>query len=209
MKDKARIAIFASGNGSNLEAILKAVKAGRVPAQVAFCFSDNPASKALERAKKLGFQTLQLSPKDFPDKKAYESVLTEKLRSAKVDWVILAGYMRLLGPDFVQMFAKRIINIHPALLPSFKGTHGIRDAWNYGVRFTGVTVHFVTDDMDGGPIISQTVVPVRMNDSLLRLEKRIHQEEHKLYPASIRKLLTQKFKIEGRKVIFSALSSRA
>jgi len=201
-KSKKHIAILASGNGSNLEAILKQVRMRNLPAEVAFCFSDNPNAFALERARKLGFQTIQFSPKDFPDRDSYEAKLTDQLNQHKVDFVILAGYMRLLGPAFVKYFSNRIINIHPALLPSFKGVHGIRDAWEYGVRYTGITVHFVNEDMDAGPVIAQAVVPVLAKESLESLEKRIHRVEHQLYPDTIKKVLTKKHKIVGRKMIF-------
>lgn len=198
-----KIAILASGSGTNLEVILKEVKSGNLPVEVAFCFSDNPKAKALERTENLGFKTLQFSPKDFSNREEYEAELAKKLDEARVDLIVMAGYMRLLGPKFVSHFRNRIINIHPALLPSFKGTHGIRDAWEYGVTVTGITVHFANEEMDAGPIISQAVVPIEKTDTLETLEERVHKEEHKLYPATIKKLVTKKYKIEGRKVVFS------
>jgi phosphoribosylglycinamide formyltransferase-1 len=201
-KVRSRFVILASGNGSNLEAILKKVKSGFLPAEVPFCFSDNPEAKALERTKKLGFSTLQFSPKGFPSREEYENCLAEHIEGEKVDWIVLAGYMRLLGAAFVKRFQNRILNIHPALLPSFKGTHAIRDAFDYGVRYTGVTVHFVSEEMDAGPVIAQEIIPLGPKDTLEKLEKKIHKAEHILYPATLKKLLTQKFKVEGRKVIF-------
>lgn len=204
MSKLKRIAILASGNGSNLEAILKEVRSGNLPVEVAFCFSDNPTARALERARNLGFETVQFAPKDFESREKYEEALAARLETARVDFVILAGYMRLLGAKFVHRFQDRILNIHPALLPSFKGTHGIRDAWEYGMTVTGVTVHFVNEEMDGGPIVAQEAVAITEGETLESLEERLHRIEHRLYPEAIKKVVTKNFKIEGRRVVFLA-----
>ncbi|MDD5084670.1 MAG: phosphoribosylglycinamide formyltransferase [Candidatus Omnitrophica bacterium] len=196
-----RIAIFASGNGTNLENILKHVRRRRIRAEVAFCFSDNPKAGALRRARRLGFSTIMFTPGHFPSKKLYEHELTRHIKREKVDYIILAGYMRVLGKEFIRVSRNRILNIHPAILPSFKGTHAIKDAYDYGVKVTGVTVHFADDSVDGGPVISQEAVPIQSGESLPSLEKRIHQVEYRLYPKAINLLLNGKLKIKGRRVI--------
>ncbi len=198
-----KIAILASGGGTNLEAILKEAKAGNLPVEVAFCFSDKKDAKALERARNLGFKTIHFSPKEFVDRESYEEKLRAILDEAKADLIILAGYMRLLGPKFVKHFENKIVNIHPALLPNFKGTHSIKDAWEHGVKVTGITVHIVNEEMDAGPILAQVVIPIAEGEPLDELEERIHREEHRLYPAVIKKLATSKYEIKGRKVIFN------
>lgn len=196
-----KIAIFASGNGTNLENILRYVRKGKIRAEVSFCFSDNPKAKALKRARRLGFSTIMFTPKHFPSRKLYERELVRHLNREKVDYVILAGYMRILGKEFIRTFRNRILNIHPAILPSFKGTHAIKDAYDYGVKLTGVTVHFADCSVDGGPVILQEALTIRDGESLASVEKRIHQLEYRLYPEAINLLLKGKLSIRGRRVI--------
>ena len=196
-----RISIFASGRGSNLEAVLKKVKKGEIRAKVPFCFSDKPGASAMKKAARLGFNTIEFSPKLFTTKDNYEQEIIKLLKKHKVDYIILAGYMRILGDGFVRKFKNRILNIHPAILPSFKGDQAIKDAYDYGVKITGVTVHFVTEDVDGGPVILQEAVMVRKTDTLASLETKIHRIEHKLYPQAINLVLKNRVRIKGRKVI--------
>lgn len=186
-----RIAILASGSGSNFEAIMKAVAAGQIKAEVVLVFADKKDAYVLERAKKFGVPAAAFTPKDFSSKAAYERALLALLQEYRVQWLVLAGYMRIVGAALLNAFPERIVNIHPALLPSFPGLHGIKDAFEAGVKTTGVTIHFVDAGVDTGPIIAQAEVAVRADDSLESLEERIHQTEHQLYPEVLAKLLNE------------------
>lgn len=186
-----RIAIFASGSGSNFQAIVEAARRGELNAETALCVCDKPGAYVVERARNLDIPVIVASPRDFADKAAYESFLAEKLDELEIDLICLAGYMRLIGPVLLERYGGRIINIHPSLLPAFKGAHGIRDAFEYGVKVFGVTVHYVDETLDGGRIIDQEAFHYD-GDSLDELEARIHAVEHSLYPRVIGKL-------EGRK----------
>lgn len=194
------IAVFASGNGSNLQAIIDAIESGKLDAKIRVVFSDKQDAYALERAKKHEIQTLYLAPKEFPSREAHEQKIVEYLEGLGVELIVLAGYMRILTPYIIRKYPMRIINIHPALLPSFPGTHGIADAFNYGVKYTGVTVHFVDEGVDTGPIIIQEVTKIEDTDTIETLEPRIHAIEHKIYPQAIQWYSEQRIKIEGRKV---------
>jgi phosphoribosylglycinamide formyltransferase-1 len=195
-----RIAVFASGNGSNLQAIIDAIESGILDAKIMVVFSDKKDSFALERAKKHGISTLYLAPKEFPSREAHEQKIVEHLEQLDVELIILAGYMRILTSYLIRKYALRIMNIHPALLPSFPGTHGIADAFNYGVKYTGVTIHFVDEGVDTGPIIAQEAVRIEDSDTIETLEPRIHAIEHKLYPQAIQWYSQKRIAIEGRKV---------
>ncbi|MBU4343379.1 MAG: phosphoribosylglycinamide formyltransferase [Candidatus Omnitrophica bacterium] len=194
------IAVFCSGSGTNLQAIIDAHKRGDIKADLKLVVSDVPACLALERAKKAGIKTLIVERKDFKSKEDFEAEIIKNLNKEKIDLIVLAGYMRLISTDFVNQYKNKILNIHPALLPSFKGTHGIKDAFEYGVKVTGPTVHFVTQDMDAGPIILQGAIKVTEDDTEESLAQAIHKEEHKLYPRAIQLFVEGKIKIEGRKV---------
>lgn len=183
-----RIAIFASGNGSNFQAIADAVAAGKVDATIAFLFCDKPKAFAIERAKKLNIPVITFTPKRFEDRVAYENEILKHLDEEAVDLVVLAGYMRIVGPTLLTAYANRIVNIHPSLLPSFPGRHGIQDAFEAGVPETGVTVHLVDEGVDTGPIIAQEKVAILPDDTLESLETRIHQVEHRLFPQVIQQL---------------------
>ncbi len=194
------IAVFASGKGTNFSAIARAVKKGKIKANLSLLVCDNPQAKVLGNAKRAGVKTVLVKRQDFATKRDFENKITAHLKEEKIDLIVLAGYMRLLGPEFVREYHGRILNIHPALLPSFKGTEAIKDAFNYGVKVTGVTVHFVDEEADHGPIILQAPVRIEENDTLESLESKIHKIEHKLYPEAIRLFLEGKLKIEQRKV---------
>lgn len=177
-----RIAVLASGNGSNFEVIAQAVKDKEILAELVLLFSDHHDAYVLERGKKFGVTCESFELKEFSDKKSYEVALLALLKKYDVELVVLAGYMRIIGKDLLAEFPNRIVNIHPALLPNFPGLHGIKDAYEAGVKETGVTIHYVDSGVDTGPIIAQGKVQVSENDSLSDLETKIHQVEHQLYP---------------------------
>lgn len=197
------IAIFASGRGTNFSAIIKAVKSGKIKANLSLLVCDNPGAGALGRAKQAGIRLALVERKDFATKKDFEARIIEHLEENKIDLIVLAGFMRMLSAEFVRRYRGRILNIHPALLPSFKGEEGIKDTFDYGVKVTGVTVHFVDEEMDHGPIILQKQVLIEETDTLVSLESKIHKLEHKLYPEAIRLFAEGKLRIEGRKVKIS------
>ena len=195
------IAILCSGNGTNLQAIIDNVNKGYIPARIAFVLSDEKKAFALERAKKAGIKTVTLDKKDYKNREDFDREIVKHLKKRNVELVVLAGFMRLLSPYFIKEYRNRIINIHPALLPSFKGPHGIKDAIDHGVKVTGVTVHFVDEDLDNGPIIFQRTVEIKEDDTEEALLERVHKKEHEVYPEAIKLLVEGKIKIEGRKVV--------
>lgn len=195
-----RFAVFASGRGTNLQAIIKAIKKGKINAELALVVSDNKGALALKRAKKAGIKTAVVDPKPFTSREDYDLEIVRILEQEQIDFIVLAGFMRIITSALISCFPNKILNIHPALLPSFKGVHGIEEAFNYGVKVTGVTVHFIDDKMDHGPVILQGEVKIKENDTLETLEKKIHKVEHKIYPEAIRLFVEEKVKIEGRKV---------
>lgn len=195
------IAVLCSGNGSNLQAIIDKVAEGYIQAKIALVVSDNKDAFAIKRAKKARIETLVLNPKKFASREEFDRAIIKNLRKNKVSLVILAGYMRLLSGEFIKNYENRIMNIHPSLLPSFKGTHGVRDALSYGVKVTGPTVHFVDRKLDHGPIILQTALAVRDDDTEESLLERVHEEEHKIYPEAIRLFVERRLKMKGRKVV--------
>jgi phosphoribosylglycinamide formyltransferase 1 len=177
-----RLGVLVSGNGSNLQAILDAIAEGALDARVEVVISNVAGARALARAEAAGVRALALPHRQFPSRDAFDARVLEELRSAGVEWVALAGFMRLLTPGFLAAYRHRILNIHPALLPCFPGTHAIEQALAYGVKVTGCTVHLVDDGaVDAGPIIDQRVVPIEADDTLETLEPRIHAAEHRLY----------------------------
>jgi phosphoribosylglycinamide formyltransferase-1 len=195
------IAIFCSGNGTNFQAIAEAVKKGEIKAKLALMVCDNPQAFALERAKKLGVSAYLIERDRFKSKKEYEQEIIQRLETEKIDLICLAGYMRIVGKEILQKYKNRILNIHPALLPSFKGTQAIKDALDYGAKVTGVTVHFVDEEMDHGPIILQRGVEISPGESEETLAEKIHTLEHQLYPLAVKLFVEGKLKPEGRKVI--------
>ncbi len=180
------IAVFASGRGTNFAAIIRAIKKGKIKADLSLLVCDNPKSGAVARAKRAGIKVALVKREDFASKKDFEAKIIGHLEENKIDLIVLAGFMRILGPELVQKYSGRILNIHPALLPCFKGTEGIKDAFEYGVKVTGVTVHFVDEKMDHGPIILQAAVKIEESDTLESLEAKVHKIEHKLYSQAIR-----------------------
>lgn len=196
------IAVFASGNGSNFQAIANAVKEGRIKAHLKLLVCDNPKAFVLERAKRAGLETFLIERQHYASKKEFEDAIVRNLKAKKIDLIVLAGFMRILSAQFIGEFKFRILNVHPALLPSFKGAHSIKDTFDYGVKITGATVHFVDGEVDHGPIILQEAVRVNPKDTLESLERRIHKVEHRIYPQAIQLFISGKLRIKGRKVYF-------
>ena len=195
-----RIAVLASGRGSNFQAVIEAIAAGRIPAACVALITDNPKAYAIERAQKADVPVIVLDYVTFPSREAYEHVLLATMRQQKADLFVLAGYMRILGTAIVQAFPGKIVNIHPALLPSFTGLHAQRQAVAYGVKVAGCTVHFVDENLDCGPIILQKCVPVLKDDDEDSLAERILIEEHTCYPEAIRLFCEGRLKITGKTV---------
>ncbi len=195
------IAVFVSGNGSNLQALIDAERSGALGAgRLALVVSDNAKAFALERAKKAGIRTFVLEKTGFKKREEYDKVIIAELEKGGTEAIVLAGFLRILSEGFIKKYKGRILNVHPALLPSFKGLHGIKDAFDYGVKITGVTVHFVDNELDGGAVILQGIVPVEPGDTPETLEAKIHKVEHELYPRAVRLFVDGKLRIEGRKV---------
>jgi phosphoribosylglycinamide formyltransferase 1 len=193
----ARIAVLVSGSGTNLQALLEDPL---IRPHVALVLSDRPAIKALERARDAGVETLVIEPVAFADRDRFSRAVADELEARDVDLLVSAGYLRILGPDVVKRWYQRFVNVHPALLPAFPGMHAVRDALAYGVKTTGVTVHFVDEGVDSGPIVLQEAVEVRVDDSWDTLEERIHDAEHRLLPAAVRALLAGRITLDGRRV---------
>ncbi|MGM9969204.1 MAG: phosphoribosylglycinamide formyltransferase [Anaeroplasma sp.] len=186
-----RIAIFASGSGTNFEALVEACNSGLIDAKVVLMVCDRKKAYVIERAKKYNVPSFVFSAKDYSSKEEYEELLVEKLEEYKVDLICLAGYMRICGYVLLRKYEGKIINIHPALLPAFKGAHGIEDAYNYGVKVFGVTIHYVDSGMDSGKIIAQRAFEYTEGDSLAEVEEKIHAIEHELYPEVVAKLVKE------------------
>ncbi|MBN2120871.1 MAG: phosphoribosylglycinamide formyltransferase [Candidatus Omnitrophica bacterium] len=194
------IAVLASGSGSNFEAIAKAVKRGYFKANLKLLMTDKENSFVRLRAKRFKVRDIFVNPKDFKTRRDFDRQIIKILRKEKIGLVALAGFMRIISPVFINAFRNKILNIHPAILPSFKGVDAITQAYDYGVRITGVSVHFVDQKMDHGPIILQEALGIDSNEKLKELEERIHKIEHRLYPKAIKLFVEKKLKVKGRKV---------
>jgi phosphoribosylglycinamide formyltransferase 1 len=198
---KKRIGVLLSGRGSNFVALAESVSAGRVPnAEIAIAISNRDGAPGIDKAKERGIAT-RVTPSKGLEREAYDRQVVAVLHEHKVDLICLAGYMRLLSPYFVASFPDRILNIHPSLLPSFPGLEAQRQALEYGVKFAGCTVHFVDENLDAGPIVLQSVVPVQDSDDEEKLSERILKEEHRIYTEAVKIVLEGKYRIEGRRVI--------
>lgn len=185
-----RIAIFASGSGSNFEALAEACRSGGIPAEAALLVCDRPGAFVVERARRLGVEAFVFDPKRYPSKADYEREIVGRLEAAGIDLVCLAGYMRICGEVLLGACGGRILNIHPSLLPAFKGAHAIRDAFDYGVKVFGVTIHWVDASLDGGRIVAQRAFPYT-GDDLEELEAMVHATEHSLYAHTVRNVLNE------------------
>jgi len=200
MTDLLKLGVLISGNGSNLQSIIDHIEKGSLKAVIKIVISNNPDALGLKRAEKHSIPWVVLKYSDFKSKEDFDLKLIKTLKDNGVDLVVLAGFMRIISPAFLKAFTHKIMNIHPALLPSFPGLHGQKQAVDYGVKFSGCTVHFVDDGVDTGPVIIQSVVPVFDDDTEESLAARILKEEHKIYPRAIQLFADGKIEIKGRKV---------
>jgi phosphoribosylglycinamide formyltransferase-1 len=197
---KKRIVVLASGRGSNFQAVIDAIASGRIPAKCVALVTDNPEATVIELAETAGVPVVIIDYHSFASKAEYETALLGAMQKQRADLFVLAGYMRILGSAIVHAFPQKIVNIHPALLPSFTGLHGQRQAVEYGVKVSGCTVHFVDENLDCGPIILQKCVPVLQDDDEDTLAGRILAEEHRCYPEAIRLFCEGRLEIVGRSV---------
>jgi len=195
-----RIAVFASGNGSNFQALADAAREGRLGADIRLLVCDRPDAFVVQRAEAAGIPAYVFRPRDYPSRETYEKEILAELERLGIELVVLAGYMRILTNVLVDAYAGRMINIHPSLLPAFPGVNAIRQALEYGVKVTGVTVHFVDGGVDTGPIIAQEALAVEENDTEETLAERIHRIEHRLLPEVVRKIAEGRVRLEGRRV---------
>lgn len=194
-----RMAILVSGRGTNMESICRKIRSGDLPAELTFIASDNPGSSGLEKAQKAGLRT-EVLPYHRGNRNTAEEHLARLIKETDTEWIVLAGFMKILSSEFVRQHQGKIVNIHPSLLPSFPGAKGIEDAWNYGVKITGVTVHLVDEEVDHGIIIAQIPVMVEESDSIEDLEEKIHSVEHNIYWKTLKELIEGNLvKIEGRR----------
>ncbi|MBI3315214.1 MAG: phosphoribosylglycinamide formyltransferase [Candidatus Omnitrophica bacterium] len=193
-------AVFASGNGGNLQAIISALRVQKIRAALQLVVSDRADAYALVRARKAKVPTLCLNPKNFETREAFDRAVLAHLKERRIDFIVLAGYMRLFSHHFIRSYPNKILNIHPALLPAFKGTHSVRDAFQYGVKVTGVTVHFIVEEMDAGAVILQEAVAVGPKDTESSLARKIHRVEHRVYPKAIDLFARGKLKLTGHTV---------
>lgn len=198
-----KLAVLASGGGSNLQAIIDNIEAGKLNAEIKVVISDVVDAYALTRAENHSIPNLHINPKEFANRQEYDIALGRMIQEYQVDLVVLAGYMLLVSPEFLQFFPNKVINIHPALLPAFPGLNAQEQAFNYGVKVAGCTVHFVDSGMDSGPIIAQRTVPVLEDDTADTLKKRILEQEHVLFSEVIDWIAEGRVNVEGRRVVIS------
>jgi len=200
MPAKKNIAVLASGNGTNFQALAKAICKQRLKAKIKLLITDKRTSFVRKRAESLGIRDIFINPREFKSDREFDKKIVKILREERVDLVILAGYMRIISSYFVKSFNNKILNIHPAILPAFKGTNAISRAFKYGCKVTGVTVHFIDEKVDHGPIILQETIEIGKGMSEEELEGRIHRLEHKLYPQALKLILDKKVRVKGRNV---------
>lgn len=197
---KQKFAVFISGHGSNLQAIIDSVKAGKIDADLSLVFSNQPKAYGLKRAEKAGVKTLCLQRKDYATPQSFDRDIVIQLKQENIDFIVLAGYMKILTPYFIKQYPNKILNVHPSLLPSFKGKQGAKDTFTYGAKVGGVTIHFVNDKMDNGPIIMQEAIPITEKDTLETLTTKIHETEYRIYSQAIQLYVEGRLKVRGRKV---------
>lgn len=200
MARSLKLGVLISGSGSNLQSIIDNIEKGALQATIKIVVCNKPDAMGITRAQKHGLPVAVLKHEDFKTRDDFDAELIRILKKSEVDLVALAGFMRILTPSFLKAFPQKVINIHPALLPSFPGTSGQKDAFEYGVKFSGCTVHFVDEGVDSGPIIIQSVVPVFQSDTKETLAARILKEEHRIYPRAIQFFAEGKIEIAGRRV---------
>lgn len=205
--DDPAIGVLISGRGSNLQALIDAIRDGRLRARIAIVISNKANAPGLLRAERAGIETLVLDHRPAPSRDAYDRQLAEELRVRDVRLVCLAGFMRLIGPPLLEAFPNAILNVHPSLLPAFPGVNAQRQALTHGVKVTGATVHLVTSELDGGPILLQAAVPVLDDDSEDTLSARILEEEHRLYPRAVRMMLEGNWLLHGRRSVARSVTA--
>ena len=196
-----RLGVLISGRGSNLQSIIDAIDNGQLEAEIAVVISNKKDAKGLARARQAGIETVVLSHQDYPSRETFDLAVVGELRARDVGLVCLAGFMRLLSPVFIKAFPNAILNIHPSLLPAFVGLDAQEQAWCYGAKVAGATVHIVTAELDNGPIVCQAAVPINEVDSVEMIASRILAEEHRIYPEAIKTMLSGQWRIEGRRFI--------
>jgi len=194
------LGVLISGSGTNLQAIIDACEQGRLDSKITVVISNHEGAHGLTRAVQHGIPAVHVDRTQFDTSRGYNQAILQQLRAHEVDYVVMAGYMRLLGKDVLDAFANRVVNIHPALLPSFAGSNGIKDAFEHGVKVTGVTVHFANEVFDEGPIIAQEAVAIAEDDTVESLEAKIHAVEHRLYPAVLQLIAEDRVVVVGRRV---------
>ncbi|HET7695468.1 MAG TPA: phosphoribosylglycinamide formyltransferase [Vicinamibacterales bacterium] len=199
-----RVGVLISGRGSNLQALIDAIADGRLRAEIAVVIANRADADGLARARTAGIPAVAIPHRDFPTRAAFEEAVVAELRARQVALVCLAGFMRLLGPTFLDAFPDAILNIHPSLLPAFPGVDAQRQAWTYGTKVAGATVHLVTGELDGGPIVLQRAVPVEDDDTPETLAARILDAEHQIYPEAVGLVLAREWRIEGRRFVRAA-----
>ncbi len=194
------IVVLISGRGSNLEAIIKGIEEGKIDAKITLVLSNKKEAKGLEIAKKYNIKAKFIDPSFFSSREGYDIYISEYIKKHNPDLVVLAGYMRILSDRFIETFEGKLVNIHPSLIPAFQGLKAQKQALDYGAKFTGCTVHFVTKELDNGPIIIQAVVPIRPEDTEESLSERILEFEHRIYPQAIKWIVDNRVKVDGRNV---------
>ncbi|UTW53885.1 phosphoribosylglycinamide formyltransferase [Kordiimonas sp. SCSIO 12610] len=202
---KFQVAVLISGNGSNLQALIDAAALSDYPAEIALVISNRPDAFGIERAQKAGIRTAVIDHKKYETRSEFENALQSELTKQPIDLICLAGFMRILNPEFVELWRDRMINIHPSLLPAYKGLNTFQRAIDDGVRFAGCTIHYVVPEMDAGPIIMQAVVPIGQNDTKETLAKKIQQQEHKMYPAALKKIANGSVCVRDDKVTYESV----
>jgi len=209
MPEPLALGVLLSGSGSNLQALIDAIAAGRLDARIAVVISNVPDALGLERARAQGLAAMVVTRREAPSREAYDARVVEVLRTHGVALVVLAGFMRLVTPVLLNAYPSRVVNVHPALLPAFPGLHAERQALTHGVRLTGVTVHFVDEETDHGPILAQAAVPIMPNDTEATLHARIQRQEHRLYPLAIQLIAEGRVRVEGRHVVITGWTPSA
>ncbi|WP_276915870.1 phosphoribosylglycinamide formyltransferase [Parvibacter caecicola] len=199
-----KIGVLLSGSGTNLQAIIDAIAAGQVNAEIVSVVSSRPDAFGIRRAEAAGIPVLVLNRAVYAVPEAADALIVENMRAAGAEYLVMAGYMRKLTPAVLSAYPDRVLNLHPALLPSFKGAHAIQDAWEAGVKVTGITVHLANEDYDKGPIVAQQAVEVREDDTIETLEERIHQAEHQLYPAVIAAIAEGRMSLDAQRKVHIA-----
>jgi phosphoribosylglycinamide formyltransferase-1 len=208
LPSRAKLGVLISGRGSNLQALIDAIAAGTLDARIAVVISNRAAAAGLERARSAGIETLTISHRDFSSRDDFDKALAAALRERGVDLVCLAGFMRLIGQPMLDAFPNAILNVHPSLLPAFPGVDAQAQAIAHGVKVSGVTVHLVTGELDGGPIIIQAAVAVHDDDTPEILSERILAEEHRIYPEAVRLVLSRRWHLEGRRFVVAEPNGR-